>query len=401
VLSGVTITLSGAGSATTITNTSGNYSFSGVANGSYTVTPSLTGYTFSPASSVVTVSGANVTVSNFVATAIPATYTQADLTGTWRFQFLTTGSSDGWQRGTATADSSGFLTVSSCLNSTGDTSCPPAGSIQWTINASGVISESGVNGEDQVHMTMTSNKNFIAGTATSGGGTNHYYDLRIIQKVVPGTVYSNADVQNKSFVYHSLWSGSTNGSSGWTYGAGTTDTVGNTAISSQTISWGNNSAINELHGTFVVDGNGNVTLIGNSSIHGFMSDDKKTIVADTGGDGSTASYIIQITGKTYPAGPAGISAAHLLASGAAPAPFWAHYTLTVDSGGVMTFSDWVASNPAVTAPGTTYTGSITSSGTVTIAGNPTYHGQVSDDGKFTVGTQTKAAGVYSLQVNTK
>jgi len=69
VLSGVTITLSGDGSATTTTNTSGNYSFSGIANGNYTVTPSLTGYTFSPASSAVNVSGANITGTNFVATA--------------------------------------------------------------------------------------------------------------------------------------------------------------------------------------------------------------------------------------------------------------------------------------------------------------------------------------------
>jgi hypothetical protein len=70
VLSGVKITLSGAGSTTT-TNASGNYSFSGIVNGSYTVTPSMTGFTFSPANSAANVSGANVTVPNFVATAAP------------------------------------------------------------------------------------------------------------------------------------------------------------------------------------------------------------------------------------------------------------------------------------------------------------------------------------------
>jgi inhibitor of cysteine peptidase len=70
VLSGVKITLSGAGSTTT-TNASGNYSFSGIVNGRYTVTPSMTGFTFSPANSAANVSGANVTVPNFVATAAP------------------------------------------------------------------------------------------------------------------------------------------------------------------------------------------------------------------------------------------------------------------------------------------------------------------------------------------
>jgi hypothetical protein len=68
----VLITISGAGSATTLTNDSGNYSFSGLADGSYSATPSLSGYTFSPTSNLVAISGANATVSNFVATAVPA-----------------------------------------------------------------------------------------------------------------------------------------------------------------------------------------------------------------------------------------------------------------------------------------------------------------------------------------
>jgi len=70
-LSNVTVTLSGAASQTTTTNSSGGYSFSGLAGGSYTVTPSLSGYTSAPASWTGSVS-ANVT-QNFVATPIPST----------------------------------------------------------------------------------------------------------------------------------------------------------------------------------------------------------------------------------------------------------------------------------------------------------------------------------------
>ncbi len=69
--SGVTMSLTGAATASTTTDASGNYTFSGLANGSYTVTPSKSGYTFSPASIAVTISGANQTGKNFTATAVP------------------------------------------------------------------------------------------------------------------------------------------------------------------------------------------------------------------------------------------------------------------------------------------------------------------------------------------
>jgi len=58
-LSGVTVTLSGDASATDTTDGSGAYSFGNLANGSYTVTPTKAGSTFSPASDNVTVNGAD------------------------------------------------------------------------------------------------------------------------------------------------------------------------------------------------------------------------------------------------------------------------------------------------------------------------------------------------------
>lgn len=69
---GVTITLSGAGSATATTDASGTFSFANLANGSYTVTPRKTGYTFSPTSSAQTVNSANVTGITFTAAANPS-----------------------------------------------------------------------------------------------------------------------------------------------------------------------------------------------------------------------------------------------------------------------------------------------------------------------------------------
>ena len=66
---GATVVLSGQSSATTMADGSGNYSFVGLANGSYTISPSKSGYTFSPASLTASISGANVSGENFTATA--------------------------------------------------------------------------------------------------------------------------------------------------------------------------------------------------------------------------------------------------------------------------------------------------------------------------------------------
>lgn len=69
-LSGVTVTTS-VGSATTLA--SGAYSISGLPNGSYTLTPSKSGYSFTPGSSAVAVNNTNITGQNFTGTASGST----------------------------------------------------------------------------------------------------------------------------------------------------------------------------------------------------------------------------------------------------------------------------------------------------------------------------------------
>src|SRR5207249_2725535 len=69
--SGATLTLSGAATGTTIADSAGNYTFSGLVNGGYAVTPTHTGYTFSPTSQSATINGANVPGINFIAATNP------------------------------------------------------------------------------------------------------------------------------------------------------------------------------------------------------------------------------------------------------------------------------------------------------------------------------------------
>ncbi len=74
VQAGVTITLTKAGSATTTTSLDGSYIFTGLDSGNFTVTPSLSGYSFSPASANVNVIDADETGVDFNANEVVYTY---------------------------------------------------------------------------------------------------------------------------------------------------------------------------------------------------------------------------------------------------------------------------------------------------------------------------------------
>jgi hypothetical protein len=63
------LTLTGPSSATVTASSNGAYSFSGLVPGNYTITPSLSGYTFSPGSESVSITNTNVAGVNFNASA--------------------------------------------------------------------------------------------------------------------------------------------------------------------------------------------------------------------------------------------------------------------------------------------------------------------------------------------
>jgi hypothetical protein len=69
--SSATLTLSGAASGSTTTDSAGRYSFPGLANGTYVVAPSQSGYTFNPVTASAVVNGVAITGLNFTATAVP------------------------------------------------------------------------------------------------------------------------------------------------------------------------------------------------------------------------------------------------------------------------------------------------------------------------------------------
>jgi Cna protein B-type domain. len=112
-----TVSLTGAATKTATADGSGNYSFTGLLDGSYTVTPTKSGYTMSPASQPVSVSGANVANVNFTAQPIP-TYS---ISGTISPTPLGAGATvtlSGGATGTTTTDASGNYSFGGLLNGT-------------------------------------------------------------------------------------------------------------------------------------------------------------------------------------------------------------------------------------------------------------------------------------------
>ncbi len=67
-LAGATVSWTGTSSGSTTADGSGNFSITGLTVGSYTVTPSAAGYTFSPPGASETITGSNITGVNFTAT---------------------------------------------------------------------------------------------------------------------------------------------------------------------------------------------------------------------------------------------------------------------------------------------------------------------------------------------
>jgi uncharacterized protein (TIGR03437 family) len=162
--SGATIALTGTATATTTANASGAYTFSGLANGSYTLTPSLTGFTFSPASLAVTVSGANVTAASFTATAQTWTITGGVGTSGSGATIALTGTSTA----TTTANASGSYTFSGLAN--GAYTVTPSKTGYTFSPASVAVTVSGANVTAASFTATPQTWTITGGVGTSGSG---------------------------------------------------------------------------------------------------------------------------------------------------------------------------------------------------------------------------------------
>jgi len=157
--------------ATATVDSSGNYALSNIANGTYTVTPTKTGFSFSPATQTVVVNGADVAVAAFV-----ASQTTWTLTGTLTPGASGAGATVTLRQGTTviasvSADSAGSYTLSNVANGTYSVTPTKAG-LSFSPSAQTVV----VNGADVVVPAFTATQPTwnLSGTitpASSGSGT--------------------------------------------------------------------------------------------------------------------------------------------------------------------------------------------------------------------------------------
>jgi len=165
--SGATVTLSGSASATTIADASGNYTFSGLANGVYTVTPSKSGFTFTPASQNVTVNNANVTGVNFIMVTYSITGTISGPGGNGATVNLTATSS-----ATVTANASGNYSFTGLAN--GSYMVTPSKTGFTFTPASQAVTVNNANVTAVNFSTVTYS---ISGTISGAGGSGSTVNL--------------------------------------------------------------------------------------------------------------------------------------------------------------------------------------------------------------------------------
>jgi len=210
--SGATVTLSGAASATTTANNSGNYAFSGLANGTYAATPSRTGYTFSPSVQSATLSGANITGLNFTATAqVGSTFsisgTISPAAGGAGATVLLSGAAGATTVTNSTGNytftglASGSYTVTP--NNSGFTFTPASQNVTVAANVTGVNFTAAAQQTHSVALTWNASTSpMVAGYNVYRSTVSGSSYVRINSLLNAGLSYTDATVQNANTYYY-------------------------------------------------------------------------------------------------------------------------------------------------------------------------------------------------------
>ncbi|MGD0282599.1 MAG: C10 family peptidase, partial [Dissulfurispiraceae bacterium] len=191
-MAGVSAALSGKKAGTTTTDSNGNYSFTGLPNGSYTIALSQIGYVFGPSTSVLSINGTNATGQNFtgtptVYTITPAAGANGSITpssavsvGNGGSQSFTITPNSGYFVGSVSVDgiSAGAVSMYSFNTVTANHKIAATFTNTYTVTplvgAGGSISPSSaaVKYDGTTKFTATPNKGYHVSSVTGCGGTS-------------------------------------------------------------------------------------------------------------------------------------------------------------------------------------------------------------------------------------
>lgn len=182
---GATVSLSGASTGTVTADASGNYTFTGLANGMYAVTPSRSGFAFSPTTQNATINSANVTGINFTAAAAQT----FAISGTISPAGSGSGSSvalGGTMNATTTADSSGNYSFTGLQNGSYTVTPTDKGFVVSPLSRSVTVSGANVAG---VNFTASTTQAHSA-TASWNASTSVVVGYNLYRGTVSGGPYS-------------------------------------------------------------------------------------------------------------------------------------------------------------------------------------------------------------------
>jgi len=205
IASGVPVNLTGSSTASTTTDGSGNFSFTGLANGSYTVMPSKSGYAFTPVSTPVTVNGANVTGVNF--TAARTSYDNASLNGDYLIMVTEVYSTNTGpmtycdHAGTISFNGAGSATLSGASRCSDGTTVTTTSSepdpVNYSVNADGSFTING-SGPKPLHgqIALDGSSLLLDGTMQGTSVNGYLYHGVAMKQVTAGTppTYTNASL---------------------------------------------------------------------------------------------------------------------------------------------------------------------------------------------------------------
>ena len=301
-LPGVTITLSGTSSGTKTTDASGNYSFTELANGSYTITPTLAGYVFNQVSQMVTVNGSDPAAINFTATANSGTTYSISGSVTSGGVSLSgvTMTLSGTSSGIATTLANGNYCFTNLKNGLYTATPTFAGYVFNPVSQ--VVT---INGDNVTAINFTATANSGTTYSISGTVTNGGVALSSVTITLSGTSSGSTSTNSSgSYSFTGLANGSytiTPSLSGYEFTpANPTVTVNNANASASFIAIANSTPTYNITGTITKSGGGvlqgvTITLIGTSS--GIKTTDASGNYSFTGL--ANGSYIITPTISGY------------------------------------------------------------------------------------------------------